>query len=79
METKPFWQTSEFWVIAFSNLATIISLLADALPAKYGVPLMGMMNAFYAIARGIAKSGNPVPPAPSTVVITETITPPVKG
>ena len=58
METRPFWKTSEFWMLGVGmNLLAIGSQLAEALPPKYGIPLMGLINIGYAVSRGMAKSG----------------------
>jgi hypothetical protein len=70
VETKTFWKTSEFWVMLFSNLLTVATMVAEILPPKYGMVVLGVVNAAYQIARGIAKSGNPpVSIATPTVVV----------
>ena len=61
-ETKIYWKSSEFWLIIATNLLAILAMVADVLPPEYGIPVQGMMNGLYAIARGIAKSG--LPPKP---------------
>ena len=59
METKAFYQTSEWWLTLASNLAALVTILADVLPARYGIPMMMGVNAFYALSRGMAKAGVP--------------------
>mgnify|MGYP001568084488 FL=1 len=59
METKSFLYTSEFWLTVFSNLLAVGAQLADILPPKHGIPLQGLINAIYALSRGIAKAGVP--------------------
>ena len=61
METKEFWRTSEFWISILTNLGALASAIAGALPMKYAVPLMGLVNGLYAISRGLAKAGVPPP------------------
>ena len=59
METKEFWRTSEFWISILTNLGALASAIAGALPMKYAVPLMGLVNGLYAVSRGLAKAGVP--------------------
>ena len=59
VETSRFYTTSEFWLTIASNLLAIGAQMADVLPPRYGVPLMGIVNMGYALSRGIAKSGVP--------------------
>jgi hypothetical protein len=71
VETKPFWRTSEFWLVALTNLAVIATALADVLPPKYAAPVMAGVNGLYAVARGLAKQGQASSlPAPTVVVQT---------
>ena len=56
-ETRPGTQTTEFWLAIASNLLTIVAMIAHALPPKYAVPTLSVVNGFYAIGRGLAKQG----------------------
>jgi hypothetical protein len=59
VETKPFYKTSEFWYLAASGLEVFLENLMSG-----GISRASMLNAgmaaAYALARGVAKSGNPV-------------------
>jgi len=64
METKPFWRTSEFWIVVVTNLATITTAIAELLPSKYLAPTLAVTNGLYAVGRGLAKAGVPPTPPP---------------
>jgi len=68
METKPAYQTTEFYLTLFSNLATLVTTIAGVLPPKYAVPTLAAVNIGYSIARGIAKNGIPHGEPPALVV-----------
>jgi len=56
-ETKPGVKTTEFWLTLFSNVLTIGSMVAGALPPKYAVPTATAVNIGYQISRGLTKKG----------------------
>ena len=58
-ETKEFYKTSEFWLTIATNALALGAQLGAALPPKWGIPIMAMVNMGYALSRGIAKSGVP--------------------
>ena len=57
MTPRPFYKTSEFWLTVLMNVLTCVMAIAGSLPTKYSVPILAVTNGFYAIARGLAKSG----------------------
>lgn len=56
MNPKPGYKTTEFWLAIATNVAAIGGMVADALPPKYGVPVMAAVNAVYAVARAYTKT-----------------------
>ena len=52
---KPGWKTTEFWLIILSNVATVLTMVAGVLPAKYGVPIMTAVSGLYAVLRTLGK------------------------
>lgn len=61
METKPGIQTTEFWFALGVNLATMIDMtgVASYLPDKYAALAFTVVNAAYALSRGLAKLTQP--------------------
>lgn len=55
METKPGVRTTEFWLAVTTNVVAIVSMVAQVLPPKYGVPVMAAINGLYAIMRALTK------------------------
>jgi hypothetical protein len=58
-ETKPGWQSSEFWLVLATNLVLVLELCADPfnIENKWVLLAGALVNAIYATARGVAKSG----------------------
>lgn len=54
---KPGWQTTEFWISAFSTIASIGGALAGIVPGRVGVISGAVASGAYAISRGLAKQG----------------------
>lgn len=69
VETRPGWKTTEFWVVILTNVGVLGGQALDVLhlPPKYAAIGLAIVNAAYAIARGLAKTGVPnvVPVTPS--------------
>lgn len=59
METKPFFKTSEFWMVVVMHLFAMVSQLAGMMPPKYGMPVQAALTMAYTMSRGIAKAGVP--------------------
>jgi hypothetical protein len=59
METKPGTKTTEFWVMVYVQVMSLLNLVGiwDYVPNKYSAGLMGAVTFGYAVARGIAKTG----------------------
>ena len=55
METKPGVRTTEFWLAVATNVVAVVSMVAQVLPPKYGVPIMAGINGLYAIMRALTK------------------------
>lgn len=53
-ETKPFWQTSEFYIIIGAGIYTAIGN-----PNETFTQLLDALAAAYAASRGLAKAGSP--------------------
>lgn len=56
-ETKPGYQTTEFWLVIATNVANIILAMSQVTDAKTAVMLATIGNGIYAVARGLAKQG----------------------
>jgi hypothetical protein len=58
-ETKPGIYTTEFWVTIFTSLLAVLDLSGawDFVPDRYATILLAVVNAAYAVSRGIAKQG----------------------
>lgn len=69
VETRPGWKTTEFWIVVLTNVGIIGGQVIDVLhlPPRYAELGLVVVNAAYAIARGLAKTGVPnvVPETPS--------------
>ena len=61
-ETKPFYKTSEFWVLVLANLVSVITALKGYMNAETYVIASSVLNGAYAVARGLAKSGSEYKP-----------------
>jgi hypothetical protein len=48
-------KTTEFWFTLLSNVATVVTMLADVLPPKIGIPIIAGLNGLYAILRTLIK------------------------
>jgi hypothetical protein len=60
-ETKPFYTTSEFWVVVGAAINTVITG-----PQNTESLVLNAIAGIYAVSRGLAKSGsNPTPGGPS--------------
>ena len=63
METKPGIYTTEFWshtifqILLFANNFGVFTFV----PPRFAVPAQAIAAGLYFLARGWAKSGNPVP------------------
>jgi hypothetical protein len=67
METKPSWQTTEFWLTIFSNVGNLVNLFGwwNYVPNSWSVAATAIITALYSVSRGQAKSGVPyTPPSP---------------
>lgn len=63
-ETKPFYTTSEFYVLIGAGIQTVLNGPHDTKSL-----IIDGIAAVYAVSRGFAKSGSkPAPPAPPTSV-----------
>jgi hypothetical protein len=52
----PFWQRTEFWVMALISLAILIATaIEDGFPAQAGWTLITILGAAYIVSRGLAK------------------------
>jgi hypothetical protein len=52
----PFWQRTEFWVMALTSLAILIATaIEDGFPAQAGWTLITVLGAAYIVSRGLAK------------------------
>jgi hypothetical protein len=52
----PFWQRTEFWVMALISLAILIATaIEDGFPAQAGWTLITVLGAAYIVSRGLAK------------------------
>lgn len=56
MNTKPGWQTTEFWVTKLSLAAMILGTVAGYIPGTWSVVGGAIAAGLYAISRGLAKS-----------------------
>lgn len=61
MEHKPFWKTSEFWLILGTGLAALVTAPVT-LPAAVTVAAIAVSTGAYAIGRSIIKSNAPTSP-----------------
>ena len=50
-------KTSEFWTTQIINILNIAAIVSGMLPPEVGVPILGLTQGAYNIARGIAKRG----------------------
>lgn len=57
------YRTTEFWVTVLTQLALLISAVADALPPRYAAIASAAVGGLYAISRGLAKMFPPKPGA----------------
>jgi hypothetical protein len=57
LETKPFWQTSEFYFAAFVAVITGAGMLLGRVDFATGLGILTGNSGLYGLARGIAKSG----------------------
>jgi len=73
IETKPFYQTSEFYITVLTNLGLILSAASNLMPPQYAAFAAVVVNGLYTVARGIAKSGNPVGASPQQNIVAEKI------
>lgn len=64
-ETKPGWQTTEFWVAVLTLIAVNLNGVVLTLPDKYQVIATAIVAGLYAVARGLAKQGVPVVESPA--------------
>lgn len=53
-ETKPFWQSSEFYILVGAAVFTIVEGPSDSL-----TQLIDALSGTYSVSRGLAKSGSP--------------------
>jgi hypothetical protein len=52
----PFWQRTEFWVMALISIAILIATaIEDGFPAQSGWTLITVLGAAYIVSRGLAK------------------------
>ncbi len=52
----PFWQRTEFWVMALTSLAILIATaIEDGFPAQAGWTLITVLASSYILSRGLAK------------------------
>jgi hypothetical protein len=52
----PFWQRTEFWVMALTSIAILIATaIEDGFPAQAGWTLITVLGAAYILSRGFAK------------------------
>lgn len=60
-ESKPGYLTTEFWITIFANLGGILDLTNawKFIPHQWAVIGIAIINAAYAVSRGIAKQGIP--------------------
>jgi len=61
METKPFFQSSEFWVSLVTGLYMFFNTtdVLNQVPPRYAAIALAVVTALYTLARGQAKSGVP--------------------
>lgn len=65
METKPFYKTSEFYVLVLGELGAVVTGIAQVVPGAWAAIAGAVVAGAYAVARGIAKAGVPyTPPTP---------------
>lgn len=64
-ETKPGPRTTEFWVALATMLVQLINLVGiwDFVPNRISTIILGITAGAYALARGLAKQGQPYDPA----------------
>ena len=54
---KSGWKTTEFWIALAVALSGILNFSIDLVPAEWGIVAAAISSAFYALSRGLAKSG----------------------
>lgn len=64
METKPFWKTSEFYVLVLGEAGAVVTGIAQVIPGTWATVAGAVIGGAYAVARGLAKSGVPYEPKP---------------
>lgn len=60
-ETKPGYETTEFWITIFTNIFALLNLAGawDYVPNKWSAIAVAIVNGAYAVSRGQAKQGIP--------------------
>lgn len=54
------WKSTEFWCAVLTGLGAVAAQAGGLIPAPYGQVILAMSTSFYAISRGLAKSGDPL-------------------
>jgi hypothetical protein len=62
VETKPGYKTTEFYAMWATNLALLISAIAEGLPPKYAAFAASIVTGLYSVGRAISKFGLPYNP-----------------
>jgi L-asparagine transporter-like permease len=74
-ETRPAWETTEFWLTILTNLAVIAMMVMGKVSPELGLGFMTGGNGLYSLARGLAKNGvspgGEQPKATATAIIHE--------
>lgn len=55
---KKFWQRSEFWVTALTNVGAVLGVVAGLVTGPVGAIVMGASTIAYNVSRGLAKLGD---------------------
>lgn len=59
MNNRPGWQTSEFWLTVFGNVAGIGTAAAGIVPGPIGLGIAAVTNVAYIAARTVVKARKP--------------------
>lgn len=54
-DTKPGWQTTEFWLTIFTNAGSLVGTYGGFIPEPWGLIVGAIVTAGYQISRGLAK------------------------